>query len=209
MTAAHLRYVAKATRWQLIVAGALLGAAMVAPSHVLDAGPFASPHVGIALGTAGIALGAAFTLDDPAATTIAAVPVSLRRRSLLRVALAGVVAAVALSGLAFLSWQRLGFADLASQAGTLTFTGVAGAAVAGRLAGWRRPGLAGAAVVAVLLVSDGLSLLPATLLTGGDPALGDGLATGATAAMWAGLAAATAAGLAWGTRDPAASASAN
>jgi hypothetical protein len=199
MIATHARYVVKASRWQLTAVGALLGAATVGPSRLMDAGPFASPHLGIVLGTVGIALGGAFLLDDPAANTLAAVPRTLRRRALLRLPLLAAGATVALSGLALLAWERLAFAALAAQAGALALVGIAGAAVAGRLVGWRRPGLVGAAVVAALFVGDGLARLPgdASLLTGGSAAATD------AAGLWAGLAAVGLAGLGWSTRDPA------
>lgn len=193
----HVRYCLRAMRWQAITVGAGLGALIVASSHVVESGPLATPHLGVSFGIAGIAVGAAFVLDDPGEETLAAVPVTLRRRSLLRLLLTAVLAAAALAGLTIVAWELLGYVVAAEVAG-FAAVGVTGAAVGGRLAGRQRPGIIGAAAVAGLVVADAMGLGP------GDEVLLSGGATvdHASPLTWLALSAVVVAGSWWGTRDP-------
>lgn len=196
-----VRYVLRAMRWQAIAVGAALGGALITMSHLSDLGPFASVHLGVGFGVIGIAVGAAFVLDDPAATTLQAVPTSVRRRALLRMALAGGIAGLALAGFAVAAWESLAYLDVVGQTAGLGALGIACAAVAGRLAGWQRPGIAGAAGVAAVVIADTVGLLPSerALLTGGAAVARDAAADW----TWVATAAIVTVGMLWATRDPA------
>ena len=194
------RYTLRAMRWQPLVAGAALGAAMIGLSHFIESGLLGSVHLGIVFGTLATAVGAAFVLDDPAAATLVPVPVTLRRRTALRLMLAGLLLTLTLVGLATLAWERLAHLEMTGQAAGLTLVAIAGSVLAGRLAGWQRPGVAGAATVTALVAADALGFLPGeTLFTGGAPVT---YAT-ATLVTWTGLATCALVVTAWATSDPA------
>ena len=190
----------RAMRWQALVVGAALGAALIGLSHVLEGGLLGSVHLGIVFGTLATVVGAAFVLDDPAATTLAAVPVTLRRRTTLRLTLGLLLLLLSLAAFAVLAWEALAHLEMAGQAIGLATVGIAGSVLAGRLAGWQHPGVAGAATVAAVVVADALGFLPGeALLTGGAPVAH----TIATLATWAVLVASAFVVMAWATTDPA------
>jgi hypothetical protein len=79
--------VARAISWGPLVGGSVTALALVMWLRVRDAGT-AGLIGGLRLGAVLLAAGAAFALDDPAATTLASSPTPLSARRLLRLALA-------------------------------------------------------------------------------------------------------------------------
>ena len=194
------RYTLRAMRWQALVVGAALGAAVIGLSHLFEGGLLGSVHLGIVFGILATAIGAAFVLDDPAATTLTAVPVTLRRRTALRLILGLLLLLLSLVALAVVAWESLAHLAMTGQAIGLATVGIAGSVLAGRLAGWQRPGTGGAAAVTAVVVADMLGFLPGdTLLTGGAPVTH----TTATLATWTGLVASALVVTGWATTDPA------
>jgi fluoroquinolone transport system permease protein len=194
------RYTLRAMRWQALVAGAALGSAVIGLSHLSEGGLLGSVHLGIVFATVAIAIGAAFILDDPAATTLAAVPVTLRLRTALRLTLGLLLLALSLAAFAVLAWEALTHLAMAGQAIGLASVGIAGSVLAGRLAGWQRPGTGGAAAVTAAVVADMLGLLPAdALLTGGASVTH----TTATITTWTVLLGSALLVTGWATTDPA------
>jgi fluoroquinolone transport system permease protein len=194
------RYTLRAMRWQALVGGAALGAALIGLSHLLEGGLLGSVHLAIVFAALVTAIGAAFVLDDPAAATLAPVPVTLRRRSALRAALGLMLLLLSLAAFALLAWQALAHLEMAGQAIGLATVGIAGSVLAGRLAGWQHPGAAGAATLTAVVVADTLGFLPGeALLTGGAHVTH----TAATLLTWALLTSSALVAAIWATSDPA------
>ena len=176
------RYTLRAMRWQALVVGAGLGAALIGLSHLLEGGLLGSVHLAIVFATLATAIGAAFVLDDPAATTLAPVPITLRRRTALRLTLGLLLLLLSLAAFTLLAFEALAHLEMAGQAIGLATIGIAGSVLAGRLAGWQHPGAAGAATVTAVVVADTFGFLPGeALLTGGAPVTH----TAATLVTWA------------------------
>ena len=194
------RYTLRAMRWQALVVGAALGAALIGLSHLLEGGLLGSVHLAIVFATLATAIGSTFVLDDPATTTLAPVPVTLRRRSALRAALGLMLLLLSLAAFALLAFEALAHIEMAGQALGLATIGIAGSVLAGRLAGWQHPGAAGAATVTAVVVADTFGFLPGeALLTGGAPVTH----TAATLVTWALLTSSALIGAVCATSDPA------
>lgn len=159
----EMGYVLRAARWHLIWLGALPGFAAAAYLH-LRGGPMS---MALLLGTVGIGVSAGFVLDDPAATTLASVPATLRRRSSLR-AILGVVAGLSTWGyLTAAVWTPLDFEHAAVELLGVLALALACGALGGRISGATSAGICGASTVLALLVLDEFLLTRYVLFGGG------------------------------------------
>jgi fluoroquinolone transport system permease protein len=188
--------VTRTLAWAPLAGGALVALALLAVLRVRDAGP--NTMVGaLRLGAVLVAAGAAFALDDPAASTLASSPTPLRTRRSLRL-----LPGVAVCAGVWASLLALAGEEVTPFAGALTVEAIgmlgltwAAAAVATGSAG-------GPALLFVLLAAgmvDAVSPQWKThlLVPPGDPAW-------ATAHWrWLALAITGALVIAWTTRDPA------
>lgn len=186
----ELSYLLRAARWELVAVGALPGLASAVYVHLRTG----SMALAAALGVTGIAVGAAFVLDDPAATTIESVPATLRRRTTQRALLAAVAATSAFGYLAAAVWTPLRFEDVAIELAGLVALALAAGVVGARTGGPTLAGIVGAAAVTGVLLLDQLILTRRVLVSGGS---------GSTSTAWW-LAGALAATLVFllATRDP-------
>lgn len=187
----EIGYLLHAARWDLVAIGVIPGVVSAVWVH-LRAG--AMP-LAVALGTSGIAVGAAFVLDDAAADTLESVPVTVRRRVTVRAGLAGALSLSAWGYLMAAVWTPLRFDHAALELAGLVVLVVGAGALGGRLGGWKIAGLSGAGVVASVLLLDEVLLARHVVVSGGG---GHATATWWLAAVPVAVAAFVAA-----TRDPA------
>lgn len=186
----EVAYLVRAARWELIPLAAAPGIAFAVWAQLR---PVPMP-LAVVLGTSGIALGAPFVLDDPAATTLGSLPADIRRRLGLRASLAVAVSAAALGYLLAAVWTPLRFGDVAVELGGLVALSLAAGTVAAARSS-TLAGISGAGSVTVLLALDSLVLSRHVLVSGG---------TGGGGLGWWGLTV-LACGVTFGlaTRDPA------
>lgn len=187
----ELDHLVRAARWELVAAGVLPGVVSALWIHLRGG---AMP-LALALGATGIAVGAAFVLDDPAATTLASAPATVRRRTTVRSVLAAAVGVSAWGYLVAVAWTPLRFDQAALELAGLVVLVLGVAALGARVGGPSLAGISGAGTAAVVLLLDQLVLTGHNLVSGGG---GHG-----SASWWlvAGLAALVFVGA---TRDPAA-----
>lgn len=190
MSSALARYVARTVRWQLILLGALAGAAFLGSARVTEQAWSTS---GLLFSAMAIAAAVGLAMDDPAAETLAGVPTSLLLRGTRAAAVAVAVAAASWGGLLLLVRGVAPVAQWTLMAGALWCVGLAVAATARRHLGPTTGGLVAApAVPALALASSTLtgqwSLVPGTAGVGW---------------RWIVIATLAAALLTWSLRDPA------
>jgi hypothetical protein len=135
--------VARATSWGPLVGGSVTALGLVIWLRVRDAGT-AGLIGGLRLGAVLLAAGAAFALDDPAATTLASSPTPLSARRLLRLALAVGACVAAWTAMLRIAGgpARLAGAGLSVEAAGMLALALAAASVA---AHWVPNGLGGLA----------------------------------------------------------------
>jgi hypothetical protein len=166
------------------LAGGMLAACVIAAT----VGP---ATLGVQLAGLALAGALAATLDDPARATLGSVPVPLRTRRALALALAAGAMGGCWAAVLWLSGTG------AAWAGPLTLQAVALCAVAGALATAGEPATAGAAVALTFVTAR--VMFPAWTL-GGGPAAPH---WAAAQTLWAAVALIAAAALACASRDPA------
>lgn len=156
-------YLLRAARWQFVPLGAAVGIASAVWIHARG-GPM---PLAVGLGLVTIALGAAFVLDDPAATTVESVPATARRRSGLRAVLAICVAVAAFGYLTAAAWAPFRSEVAAIELAGLLAIALAVGAVAAHVDRRNAAGIAGAGAVAAVLVADQLVFTRRALVSGG------------------------------------------